>query len=74
VLVGGGVAVEVLVGRGVRVGIGEGVELGKGGVWVGSTVPDIGSKAWLLEAGGGPEYSLKFSVESGTSDMDMNPR
>ena len=78
--VGRGVVVDcsVSVGAGiVRVGAGEAVAVGEGGAWVGCEICvgwRSGPSASALAATGLPENSLKFSDDTGMSDIETKPR
>jgi hypothetical protein len=81
--VASGTGLEVAEGSGVGVGVGgigvlegtgEVVGVGDAGTCVGGSGVSVGIKARPGAACGGPVYSLKLSVESGTNDMDMKPR
>jgi hypothetical protein len=73
VAVGSVVGVEVG-GIGVLEGTGEAVGVGDAGTCVGSSRVSAGIWARPGADCGGPVYSLKLSVESGTNDMDIKPR
>jgi hypothetical protein len=70
---GSGVGVGVG-GNGVLEGTGEAVGDGDAGTCVGSSRVSAGVSVKPGADCGGPVYSLKLSVESGTNDMDINPR
>ena len=61
-------------GIGVLEGTGEAVGVGDAGTCVGSSRVSAGLWARAGADCGGPVYSLKLSVESGTNDMDIKPR